>query len=86
MSSLAPELHPLSLGSPAFKGNPCTELVSLPLYQGFRLLLASPSVCLKLFQEKKEEGHGEAAQFDGERQPPRPLWGRCPRLASPAHG
>ncbi|XP_016074937.1 PREDICTED: protein-arginine deiminase type-1 [Miniopterus natalensis] len=33
--------------------------------KGFRLLLASPSVCLKLFQEKKDEGHGEAAQFDG---------------------
>ncbi|XP_054435593.1 protein-arginine deiminase type-1 [Pteronotus mesoamericanus] len=33
--------------------------------KGFRLLLASPSVCLRLFQEKKEEGHGEAAQFDG---------------------
>lgn len=33
--------------------------------KGFRLLLASPSACLKLFQEKKEEGYGEAAQFDG---------------------
>ncbi|PNI33432.1 PADI1 isoform 2 [Pan troglodytes] len=32
---------------------------------GFRMLLASPSACLKLFQEKKEEGYGEAAQFDG---------------------
>ncbi|XP_036035046.1 protein-arginine deiminase type-1 [Onychomys torridus] len=33
--------------------------------KGFRLLLASPSACLQLFQEKKEEGYGEAAQFDG---------------------
>uniref|UniRef100_A0A8D1HH41 Protein-arginine deiminase n=1 Tax=Sus scrofa TaxID=9823 RepID=A0A8D1HH41_PIG len=33
--------------------------------KGFRLLLASPSACLKLFHEKKEEGYGEAAQFDG---------------------
>ncbi|XP_053432693.1 protein-arginine deiminase type-1 [Nycticebus coucang] len=33
--------------------------------KGFRLLLASPSACLKLFQEKREEGYGEAAQFDG---------------------
>ncbi|XP_023491423.1 protein-arginine deiminase type-1 isoform X2 [Equus przewalskii] len=33
--------------------------------KGFRLLLASPSACLKLFQEKKEQGYGEAAQFDG---------------------
>ncbi|XP_004377261.1 protein-arginine deiminase type-1 [Trichechus manatus latirostris] len=32
--------------------------------KGFRLLLASPTACLKLFQEKKEEGYGEAAQFD----------------------
>lgn len=37
-----------------------------PLWQGFRLLLASPSACLQLFQEKKEEGYGEAEQFDGE--------------------
>lgn len=41
-----------------------------PLWQGFRLLLASPSACLQLFQEKKEAGYGEAEQFDGE----------CPRL------
>ncbi|XP_047727942.1 protein-arginine deiminase type-1 isoform X2 [Prionailurus viverrinus] len=33
--------------------------------KGFRLLLASPIACLKLFQQKKEEGYGEAAQFDG---------------------
>ncbi|KAM6172196.1 protein-arginine deiminase type-1 [Erethizon dorsatum] len=33
--------------------------------KGFRMLLASPRACLKLFQEKKEEGYGEAAQFDG---------------------
>ncbi|KAM9109586.1 protein-arginine deiminase type-1-like isoform 1-T1 [Megaptera novaeangliae] len=33
--------------------------------KGFRLLLASPSACFELFQEKKEEGYGEAAQFDG---------------------
>ncbi|KAL2773312.1 protein-arginine deiminase type-1 [Daubentonia madagascariensis] len=33
--------------------------------KGFRLLLASPSACLKLFQEKREEGYGKAAQFDG---------------------
>ncbi|EDL13328.1 protein-arginine deiminase type-1 [Mus musculus] len=33
--------------------------------KGFRLLLASPSACLQLFQEKKEEGYGEAEQFDG---------------------
>ncbi|EPQ03026.1 Protein-arginine deiminase type-1 [Myotis brandtii] len=47
------------------KGNPCTELFSLPLCQGFRLLLASPSACLKLFQEKRAEGYGKAVQFDG---------------------
>ncbi|XP_015340293.1 protein-arginine deiminase type-1 [Marmota marmota marmota] len=33
--------------------------------KGFRLLLASPSACLRLFQEKRDEGHGEAAQFEG---------------------
>lgn len=56
---------PLNSGPPAFRGNLSTEPFSLPLYQGFRLLLASPSACLKLFHEKKEEGYGEAAQFDG---------------------
>lgn len=40
------------------------------MWQGFRLLLASPSACLQLFQEKKKEGYGEAQQFDGE----------CPKL------
>ncbi|XP_021118565.1 protein-arginine deiminase type-1 isoform X3 [Heterocephalus glaber] len=33
--------------------------------KGFRVLLASPSACLRLFQKKKEEGYGEAAQFAG---------------------
>ncbi|XP_077007223.1 protein-arginine deiminase type-1 isoform X1 [Tamandua tetradactyla] len=33
--------------------------------KGFRLLLASPRACLKLFQEKREAGYGEAAQFEG---------------------
>ncbi|XP_005858792.2 PREDICTED: protein-arginine deiminase type-1 [Myotis brandtii] len=33
--------------------------------KGFRLLLASPSACLKLFQEKRAEGYGKAVQFDG---------------------
>lgn len=69
MCSLASGLRPLlSLGFPAWGENLSTELLSHPLCQGFRLLLASPSACLKLFQEKKEEGYGEAAQFDGERQ------------------
>lgn len=46
-----------------------------PVWQGFRLLLASPSACLQLFQEKKEEGYGEAKQFDGE----------CPRPCVTCH-
>ncbi|XP_004637741.1 protein-arginine deiminase type-1 [Octodon degus] len=33
--------------------------------KGFRMLLASPTACLKLFQKKKDEGYGEAAQFAG---------------------
>lgn len=69
MCSLASELRPLlSLGFPAWGENLSTELLSHPLCQGFRLLLASPIACLNLFQEKKEEGYGEAAQFDGECQ------------------
>ena len=66
-------------------GRPVYRATPPPLCQGFRLLLASPSACLKLFQEKKEEGYGEAAQFDGECQrahyPTRP----CPPAASPGH-
>ncbi|XP_057600499.1 protein-arginine deiminase type-4 [Hippopotamus amphibius kiboko] len=33
--------------------------------QGFRLLLASPRSCYKLFQEQLKEGHGEALLFQG---------------------
>ncbi|NWY95139.1 PADI1 deiminase, partial [Loxia curvirostra] len=33
--------------------------------KGFRLLLASPNACYKLFKEKQQQGHGEAAQFLG---------------------
>ncbi|KAL7976150.1 hypothetical protein Chor_008247 [Crotalus horridus] len=32
---------------------------------GFRLLLASPLACLKLFEEKQREGFGDAALFEG---------------------
>uniref|UniRef100_A0A8C9PLB2 Peptidyl arginine deiminase 6 n=1 Tax=Spermophilus dauricus TaxID=99837 RepID=A0A8C9PLB2_SPEDA len=32
--------------------------------KGFRLLIASPSSCYKLFQEKQEEGYGEATLFE----------------------
>ncbi|KAM6216930.1 protein-arginine deiminase type-1-like [Rhynchocyon petersi] len=32
--------------------------------KGFRLLLASPMACLRLFKEKREEGYGEASLFD----------------------
>ncbi|NWU09935.1 PADI1 deiminase, partial [Cephalopterus ornatus] len=33
--------------------------------KGFRLLLASPNACYKLFKEKQRQGHGEATQFIG---------------------
>ncbi|ETE59254.1 Protein-arginine deiminase type-1, partial [Ophiophagus hannah] len=35
---------------------------------GFRLLLASPLACLKLFEEKQKEGYGNAALFEGLRR------------------
>ncbi|XP_010343836.1 inactive protein-arginine deiminase type-6 [Saimiri boliviensis] len=35
--------------------------------KGFQLLLASPSACYKLFQEKQKEGYGDAFLFDGVR-------------------
>ncbi|XP_068097789.1 protein-arginine deiminase type-1-like [Hyperolius riggenbachi] len=33
--------------------------------KGFRLLLASPKVCLDLFRQKQKEGHGKAVMFEG---------------------
>ncbi|CAH2318424.1 -arginine deiminase type-2 [Pelobates cultripes] len=33
--------------------------------QGFRLLLASPATCFRIFQEKKAEGQGDATMFQG---------------------
>ncbi|XP_028597329.2 protein-arginine deiminase type-1-like [Podarcis muralis] len=36
--------------------------------KGFRLLLASPAACLKLFREKQKEGFGNAALFEGLRR------------------
>ncbi|XP_072281544.1 protein-arginine deiminase type-1-like [Pyxicephalus adspersus] len=33
--------------------------------RGFRLLLASPKVCLDLFNQKKKEGYGSAVMFEG---------------------
>uniref|UniRef100_A0A7M4FHW5 protein-arginine deiminase n=1 Tax=Crocodylus porosus TaxID=8502 RepID=A0A7M4FHW5_CROPO len=33
--------------------------------KGFRLLLASPRACYQLFEEKQQQGHGDAAQFTG---------------------
>ncbi|XP_072739917.1 protein-arginine deiminase type-1-like [Ciconia boyciana] len=42
-------------------------LTFVPAYdrKGFRLLLASPNACYKLFKEKQRQGHGEATQFIG---------------------
>lgn len=36
--------------------------------KGFRLLLASPSSCYKLFREKQEEGYGDMALFEEVRE------------------
>ncbi|XP_015738039.1 protein-arginine deiminase type-1-like isoform X1 [Coturnix japonica] len=42
-------------------------LTFVPAYdrKGFRLLLASPTACFKLFQEKQRQGYGEATQLVG---------------------
>ncbi|NXS51061.1 PADI1 deiminase, partial [Balaeniceps rex] len=42
-------------------------LTFVPAYdrKGFRLLLASPNACYKLFKEKQRQGHGEATQIVG---------------------
>ncbi|KAL8198211.1 UNVERIFIED_CONTAM: hypothetical protein K2H54_001606 [Gekko kuhli] len=42
--------------------------VPAPDRKGFRLLLASPFACYKLFKEKQREGYGDAALFEGLRK------------------
>ncbi|XP_063798175.1 protein-arginine deiminase type-2-like [Pseudophryne corroboree] len=39
--------------------------VPAPDQKGFRLLLASPATCLRIFHEKKHEGHGDVTMFQG---------------------
>ncbi|XP_077007222.1 protein-arginine deiminase type-4 isoform X2 [Tamandua tetradactyla] len=41
------------------------SFVPAPDRKGFRLLLASPRSCYKLFQQQQQEGHGEALLFEG---------------------
>ncbi|XP_076994137.1 protein-arginine deiminase type-3 [Tamandua tetradactyla] len=41
------------------------SFVPAPDGKGFRLLLASPDACLKLFQEKQKRGHGRAQLLEG---------------------
>ncbi|XP_004460573.2 protein-arginine deiminase type-3 [Dasypus novemcinctus] len=41
------------------------SFVPAPDGKGFRLLLASPDACFKLFQEKQKCGHGRALLFQG---------------------
>ncbi|XP_074162223.1 protein-arginine deiminase type-3 [Sminthopsis crassicaudata] len=41
------------------------SFVPVPDDKGFRLLLASPGACFKLFQEKQKWGHGRALLFEG---------------------
>ncbi|XP_036112162.1 protein-arginine deiminase type-4 [Molossus molossus] len=49
-----------------FVGHVDEFLSFVPVHtKGFRLLLASPRSCYKLFQEQLREGHGEALLFEG---------------------
>ncbi|ELK10466.1 protein-arginine deiminase type-4 [Pteropus alecto] len=48
-----------------FVGHVDEFLSFVPAHKGFRLLLASPRSCFKLFQEQLNEGHGEALLFEG---------------------
>ncbi|XP_048206300.1 protein-arginine deiminase type-4-like [Perognathus longimembris pacificus] len=41
------------------------SFVPAPDRKGFRLLLASPRACYRLFQKLQQEGHGEALLFQG---------------------
>ncbi|XP_025780978.1 protein-arginine deiminase type-4-like [Puma concolor] len=48
-----------------FVGHVDEFLSFVPVHKGFRLLLASPRSCYRLFQEQLKEGHGEALLFEG---------------------
>ncbi|XP_039085005.1 protein-arginine deiminase type-4 [Hyaena hyaena] len=49
-----------------FVGHVDEFLSFVPVHKkGFRLLLASPRSCYKLFQEQLKDGHGEALLFEG---------------------
>ncbi|KAG8569877.1 hypothetical protein GDO81_014575 [Engystomops pustulosus] len=39
--------------------------VPAPNQKGFRLLLASPATCMRILQDKKQEGHGDVIMFQG---------------------
>ncbi|XP_072833558.2 protein-arginine deiminase type-2 isoform X1 [Pogona vitticeps] len=39
--------------------------IPIPGKKKFRMLMASPSACYKLFRQKQKEGHGEAVMFKG---------------------
>ncbi|CAH2318422.1 -arginine deiminase type-1-like [Pelobates cultripes] len=41
------------------------SFVPAPDRKGFRLLLASPRVCVQLFKEKQKQGYGDAVMFEG---------------------
>ncbi|NXG40003.1 PADI2 deiminase, partial [Dromaius novaehollandiae] len=43
--------------------------VPSPGAKGFRMLMASPAACYKLFREKQKEGRGEATMFKGKGSP-----------------
>ncbi|NWY59599.1 PADI1 deiminase, partial [Chionis minor] len=60
-------------------------LTFVPAYdrKGFRLLLASPNACYKLFKEKQREGHGEATQLVG-KGIPAAWWGPPASLTGPS--
>lgn len=45
-----------------------SEHLTLVVSQGFRLLLASPSSCYRLFEEKKKEGYGDMTLLEEVRE------------------
>lgn len=59
---------PPSLGGPWKLLEGKLESCSFSVSQGFRLLLASPSSCYKLFQEKQKEGYGDMPLFEDVRE------------------
>lgn len=60
-----PDFKSLSSGSWQKRVAEVLQVTRAVFPQRFRMLLASPAACYRLFREKQKEGQGEATMFKG---------------------